>query len=295
MKRAITTCGALVLVVAACGGSDTTATTAPPAITAPTTATTAPPATTVPAQTTASEAAGPATSPAEVTFEDQESDGTEIVIASVTLPSPGFIAVHGNDGGAPGPVVGHSDLLPAGTSTDVTVRLDTSLESTDLLFPMAHIDMNENGEYEFMPPDEVTDGPASTADGDVAVVGAEVTVSGSSAMSSSLEVASTDLGEFLVDGDGNTLYLFIPDAQGDSTCYEDCETNWPPLTDGAEAGSGVDAGLIESITRNDGSEQVTYNGWPLYHFAGDAAPGDTTGQGINDVWFVISPAGEPIR
>lgn len=290
MKRVMSICGALTLVVAACGGSDATDTTsAPEETTAPTTATTAV------AETTTTAAPGPATSPAEVVFEEQESDGTEIVVASVTLPSPGFIAVHGNDGGAPGPVVGHSDLLPAGTSTDVTVTLDTPLESTDLLFPMAHIDVNENGEYEFMPPDEVTDGPASTADGEVAVVGAEVTVSGSSAMSSSIEVASTDLGEMLVDGDGNSLYLFIPDAQGDSTCYDDCEANWPPLTEGAEAGSGVDAGLIGSSTRTDGSDQVTYNGWPLYYFAGDAAPGDTNGQGLNDVWFVVSPAGEPIR
>jgi predicted lipoprotein with Yx(FWY)xxD motif len=290
MKRVTTVCAALVLVVAACGGSDATDTTsAPEETTASTTATTAV------AETTTTEAPGPATSPAEVVFEDQESDGTQIVVASVTLPSPGFIAVHGNDGGAPGPVVGHSDLLPAGTSTDVTVTLDTPLESTDLLFPMAHIDVNENGEYEFMPPDEVTDGPASTADGEVAVVGAEVTVSGSNAMSSSIEVASTDLGEMLVDADGNSLYLFIPDAQGDSTCYDDCEANWPPLTDGAEAGAEVDAALIGSTTRTDGSEQVTYNGWPLYYFAGDAAPGDTNGQGLNDVWFLVSPSGEPIR
>lgn len=286
MKPVTTICAALILVVAACGGSDATDTTSAPEETTATTAV---------AETTTTAPPGPATAPAEVVFEDQESDGTEIVVASVTLPSPGFIGVHGNDGGAPGPVVGHSDLLPAGTSTDVTVTLDTPLESTDLLFPMAHIDVNENGEYEFMPPDEVTDGPASTADGEVAVVGAEVTVSGSSAMSSSIEVASTDLGEMLVDGDGNSLYLFIPDAQGDSTCYDDCEANWPPLTDGAEAGPDVDAALIGSTTRTDGSDQVTYNGWPLYYFAGDAAPGDTNGQGLNDVWFVVSPAGEPIR
>jgi predicted lipoprotein with Yx(FWY)xxD motif len=289
MKRAIATCGVLVLVVTACGGSDGADTTSAPETAPPTTATS------TPADTTTTAAPGPPTSPAEVVFEDQESDGSEIVVASVTLPSPGFIAVHGNDGGAPGPVVGHSDLLPAGTSTDVTVTLDTPLESTDLLFPMAHIDVNGNGEYEFFPPDEVTDGPASTAAGEVAVVGAEVTVAGSSAMASAIEVASTDLGEILVDGEGNTLYLFTPDAQGDSTCYDDCEVNWPPLADGAEAGSGLDAGLLGSTTRTDGSSQVTYNGWPLYYFAGDTAPGDTNGQGINDVWFVVSPAGEPIR
>lgn len=288
MKRAITGCAALALVVAACGGSDGADTTSAPETTVPAAATTAA------EETTSTAAPGPPTSPAEVVFEDQESDGSEIVVATVTLPSPGFIAVHGNDGGAPGPVVGHSDLLPAGTSTDVTVTLDAPLESTDLLFPMAHIDVNGNGEYEFFPPDETTDGPASTADGEVAVVGAEVSVSEAGA-EASIEVASSDLGEILVDGEGTTLYLFTPDAQGDSTCYDDCEANWPPLTDGAEAGSGVDAGLLGSTTRTDGSEQVTYNGWPLYYFAGDVAPGETNGQGINEVWFVVSPAGEPIR
>ena len=121
-------------------------------------------------------ATGPAMSPAEVVFEAQESDGTTIVVASITLPSPGFIAVHSNADGHPGPVIGHSDLLPAGTTENVEITLDTPLEATDLVFPMAHIDVNENGEYEFFPPDNVVDLPATTADDAIAVVGAEVTV-----------------------------------------------------------------------------------------------------------------------
>ncbi|MEE8374926.1 MAG: hypothetical protein V3S26_01220 [Acidimicrobiia bacterium] len=120
--------------------------------------------------------ATPAISPAEVVFEAQESDGTTIVVASVTLPSPGFIAVHGNADGKPGPVIGHSDLLSEGTTENVIITLDTPLEATDLVFPMAHIDMDGNGEYEFMPPDNIVDIPATTADDAIAVVGAEVTV-----------------------------------------------------------------------------------------------------------------------
>jgi hypothetical protein len=117
-------------------------------------------------------------SPAEVVFDAQTSDGTSIVVASVTLPSPGFIAVHGNADGGPGPVIGHSELLPAGTSTKVVVTLDEPLTATDLVFPMAHIDVDGNGEYGFIPPDITIDLPATTADGAVAVVGAEVTVEG---------------------------------------------------------------------------------------------------------------------
>jgi predicted lipoprotein with Yx(FWY)xxD motif len=107
-------------------------------------------------------------------------------------------------------------------------------------------------------------------------------------------VASSDLGEILVDGDGNTLYLFMPDAQGESTCYDQCEAAWPPLTGEVSAGDGVDEALLGSAPRTDGSTQVTYNGWPLYYFAADGAPGDTNGQGVNDVWFVVDGAGEAV-
>jgi len=110
-----------------------------------------------------------------------------------------------------------------------------------------------------------------------------------------VDVAGSDLGEVLVDGDGMTLYLFEPDAQGASTCYDACESNWPPLVGAVSAGDGVDGSLLGTVGRDDGSEQVTYDGWPLYYFAGDAAAGDVNGQGLNDVWYVVSDAGEAIK
>ncbi|MGB7859774.1 MAG: hypothetical protein WBM90_04695 [Acidimicrobiia bacterium] len=282
MRRLVPLVTVLALVVAACGGTVTTETTTNEAAAATTNAAT---------NTTA---AGPPTSPAEVVFEAQESDGSSIVVASVTLPSPGFIAVHANADGSPGPIIGHSELLPEGISTDVAVKLDAPLESTDLLFPMAHIDMDENGEYEFAPPDNAVDIPATTAEGGVAVVGAEVTIA-EAATGFALTVSDGALGTMLVDGEGKTLYLFIPDNQGDSTCNDSCEATWPPLTGDFSAGDGIDAALIGSATRGDGSKQVTYNGWPLYYFASDSAPGDANGQGLSDVWFVVSPAGEAVQ
>ena len=63
----------------------------------------------------------------------------------------------------------------------------------------------------------------------------------------------------------------------------------------AMAGEGVDATLLGTITRDDGSTQVTYNGWPLYYFQDDAAAGDTNGQGLGGVWFLVSPEGEAIE
>jgi len=106
--------------------------------------------------------------------------------------------------------------------------------------------------------------------------------------------AESDLGTILVDTNGTTLYLFTNDSPGVSTCEDACLTAWPPLTGEPEAGTGVDDSLLGTLTRSDGSTQVTYNGWPLYYWANDLAAGDTTGQGVNGVWFVVSPQGQAI-
>lgn len=106
--------------------------------------------------------------------------------------------------------------------------------------------------------------------------------------------AETDLGTILVDGDGMTLYLFTNDSPGVSVCEDACLAAWPALLGEPEAGEGTDEALLGTLERSDGTTQVSYNGWPLYYWAQDSAPGDTTGQGVNDVWWVVSPAGEPI-
>ena len=109
----------------------------------------------------------------------------------------------------------------------------------------------------------------------------------------SIGTADTDLGAVLVDADGFTLYLFQQDTGSASTCTGDCATTWPPvLTDGATVADGV-PGALETTTRDDGTLQVTYEGHPLYRYSGDAAPGDTNGQGIGGVWFAATPEGTP--
>ena len=109
-----------------------------------------------------------------------------------------------------------------------------------------------------------------------------------------LEVASSDLGDILVEEEGLTLYVFDNDTDENSTCYDDCEANWPPLTGEVSAGEGVDDSLLGTSEREDGETQVTYAGKPLYYFAGDQAAGDTNGQAVGDVWWVVSPDGEAI-
>lgn len=114
-----------------------------------------------------------------------------------------------------------------------------------------------------------------------------------------IEVTSSSLGDILADPEGNTLYMFVPDqeANGEPTCYDDCADAWPALeaTGDLVAGEGLDQSLLASAERTDGTTQVTYNDLPLYYFSGDEAAGDTNGQGLMDVWYVVSPEGEPIQ
>ena len=111
-----------------------------------------------------------------------------------------------------------------------------------------------------------------------------------------VKTAQTSLGTILVDGDeGKTLYIFMPDNKGPSTCTADCAKLWPALAGPATAGAGADASLLGTAKRpDDGSEQATYNGWPLYYFAGDTAAGQTNGQGVAGKWYVIDATGKAV-
>jgi predicted lipoprotein with Yx(FWY)xxD motif len=110
-----------------------------------------------------------------------------------------------------------------------------------------------------------------------------------------IKVATTSKGSVLVDGTGRALYMFSPDKQGASVCYDQCAKAWPPVVTGgaATAGAGADASLLGTTTRKDGTTQVTYNKYPLYTFAFDPKPGDVNGQAAESVWWVLNAAGKP--
>lgn len=110
-------------------------------------------------------------------------------------------------------------------------------------------------------------------------------------------VAATDLGGTLVDGDAHTLYVFDDDTPGEpSTCTAACADAWPPLVVDGEPvlGEGLDPAAFTTITRPDGGGQLAVDGRPLYRFAGDADPGDTTGHGSQGLWWAVGPDGAPL-
>jgi predicted lipoprotein with Yx(FWY)xxD motif len=121
----------------------------------------------------------------------------------------------------------------------------------------------------------------------------------STGASATLGVASSSLGSILVNSTGRTLYVFKADVGAKSACTGACATAWPPLLATAKptAGTGLTASKLATITRSDGTQQVTYNGHPVYLFIKDKKPGQTTGQGVTAfgaAWFALTPAGNQI-
>ncbi len=140
-----------------------------------------------------------------------------------------------------------------------------------------------------------TAAPATAAPASVAPASAAASVAASTAAGEAYEVdiATVAAGKTLTGEDGKTLYIFKKDTTpGKSVCNGDCATNWPPFlttaADTIKAGAGV-TGTLATIKRDDGTDQVTYNGAPVYYFAGDSKAGDSAGQGVGNIWFIAAP------
>jgi predicted lipoprotein with Yx(FWY)xxD motif len=114
--------------------------------------------------------------------------------------------------------------------------------------------------------------------------------------SRAVRVARTKLGPILVNGQGHTLYLFLKDRHGTSTCYGGCARVWPPAISSRtpRVGPGVAAAKLTTTRRTDHKRQLVYNGHPLYAMSADTRPGEMAGQGFLGTWFVVSPAGRGI-
>jgi predicted lipoprotein with Yx(FWY)xxD motif len=184
-----------------------------------------------------------------------------------------------------------SACAPAATPTEPPATIEPTMEPTE---PPTEIPSATE-------PPVSTEAPATEAPSTDATATGGVPVTGGATVNVS---ESADHGSILVDGNGMSLYVFMADTQngGTSACGDDdgCAEEWPPLVSDGDpvAGEGVDASLLGTITRDDGTTQVTYNGWPLYLFEEDTAAGDTNGQGIDEfggLWYLVSPTGEAIQ
>jgi len=140
-------------------------------------------------------------------------------------------------------------------------------------------------------------GSSSSSTAGSSTAGSSAAGSSAAAEGAVLATADTDLGTVVVDGQGMTVYVFDEDTQGSgaSSCSGQCLQAWPAVVADSEHPQvdGV-TGEVGTITRDDGTLQVTLEGWPLYLWQGDSAPGDTTGQGVEGVWWVVTPDGTKV-
>ena len=136
-----------------------------------------------------------------------------------------------------------------------------------------------------------SESPATTAS-------ASATSSASEMASVDLKTASSSKGDIVVDGKGMSVYYFTKDVKdsGKSNCTGDCLVAWPPVISATDTPKveGV-TGTVGTIDTPDGKKQVTVNGMPVYLWEKDKAPGDVTGQGVGNVWYLVAPDGEMIK
>jgi predicted lipoprotein with Yx(FWY)xxD motif len=141
--------------------------------------------------------------------------------------------------------------------------------------------------------------PSSSAPAQASSPAAAASESSGSAETVDLKSISGIPGMALVDEEGKALYLWEADKDGKSTCTGPCAAAWPPVTTSGppQAGSGIDKSLLGTVKRDDGTEQVTYSGHPLYYFVGDTAAGMAKGQGskaFGASWYVLNAKGSKI-
>ena len=125
------------------------------------------------------------------------------------------------------------------------------------------------------------------------------TPAGGPATATVIESHTGSAGPFLTNGSGRAVYLWSADSMNKSACSGACAGVWPAVTatGTVTAADGAKAADLGTITRSDGTKQVTYGGHPLYYFAGDSGPAQTTGQGNDDFgakWWLVAPAGTKI-
>jgi predicted lipoprotein with Yx(FWY)xxD motif len=123
-------------------------------------------------------------------------------------------------------------------------------------------------------------------------------VSTTAAAGVELKTATSAAGPIVVDKDGKSVYFFTKDVKDSPTsaCKDACAAAWPAVTTSSDvpAVEGI-AGTVGTITTAGGTKQITINGMPVYYYAKDAKAGDILGEGINNVWYLVSPSGQMLK
>jgi len=233
--------------------------------------------------TTVGGRAAPAVLLPSVNVSDQAIQDGTVTIQQVVSNGNWWLVIHRqNPDGTMGVYIGDT-LIKNGINTNVVVKINMSL-ATPVLYAMLHEDHDPIGVLEFPGPDVpvLVNGQMVAPPFNITGLAQDITIN--------IHKAS-DTVSFLTDGKGMSLYIFLSDTPGKSNCTGDCLTAWKPLLVNGRVipGSGVLQANLGVITLPNGTHQVTYLGAPLYTYYKDANPGDTSGQGIAGVWFLVTP------
>jgi predicted lipoprotein with Yx(FWY)xxD motif len=218
-----------------------------------------------------------------ITVSDQAIQNGTVTIKQVVSNGNWWLVIHRqNPDGTMGEYIGEK-LIKNGINTNVVVNINISL-ATPVLYAMLHEDHDPIGVLEFPGPDVpvMVNGQMVAPSFNVTGLPQDVTIN--------IHKVS-DTVSFLTDGQGNSLYISLSDTAGKSNCTGDCLTVWKPLLVNGRVipGSGVVQANLGIITLPSGAHQVTYLGAPLYTYYKDVNPGDTNGQGVAGVWFLVTP------
>jgi len=140
---------------------------------------------------------------------------------------------------------------------------------------------------------------SSASSGNGGRYGGGTPASGASGSAMTIETHTGSAGTFLTDGSGRSVYMFAKDGTNASACSGACAAAWPPVTTAGSpaASGGAKSSDLGTLTRADGTKQVTYDGHALYYFAGDSSAGQTNGQGVDGFgakWWLVAPSGAVI-
>jgi predicted lipoprotein with Yx(FWY)xxD motif len=228
-------------------------------------------------------ASGPNALQPSITVADQAIQNGTVTVGQIVSNGNWWLVIHRqNPDGSMGEYIGET-LIKNGINTNVSVNINTGL-ATPVLYAMLHEDHGIIGVLEF----PGADVPVMVNN---QMVAPKFNVTGlSQDITINIKKASTSVS-YLVDGAGNSLYISLQDNPGKSNCDPTCLTAWKPLLAGGRviAGTGVTQANLGVILLPSGAHQVTYLGAPLYSYYNDVNPGDTKGQGLNGVWFLVTP------